>query len=646
VSITTVFTGYADEATAKTDLAEFVVGSTWRADKVITNVTLTGETGFCLSVTTPDVRDDLFEKTNATIQIDEELGCVVRTKIDTLDLATTVLTKRTQNSAAHVHSATGLTWHRPLMPDSFWHFDISAEPLHPNSAGLLATFLDQVAEGAVGVNSTSFSSPCWTAKLTTTPITLQNITSGGFDADNSAEFLAARTDVLLRPEATYAAGTDREFSVFHPSTSRFMEFWKGNATSYPPITGAVRGGYVTSALTCDGTFPNPTGVAASGLTMVPGQPTPDEVLYTGINHAVGISIIEGETTRVPCWPANRTDGTDNGFNNADPISEGMRLRLKSSFDVDGSSLHPYAKAVARAAQTYGLVVWDRAGTISLRNENQMPRTNAGYDNLWTGIYDGTASFDLMDDFPFDQCEFMQMDCMKPDWVPTHLPSCVARYSPQREAAISLSGTAVLAVYELSGCAHHASSPIADPVYSSSSWTNGASAITHSAASNNYLTTTGVNGFRLFSATNKLAFFMPVRITADTSCRILSYIATGETADDNNDASFSLQWVSGGTGFRLKRNSLTVDVAASINTDYNIGFVFDGTNVTPYLNGVAGTPVASTANFGEDGAFTIGGYTVSSAGMTGRWAEVVVCADEPSAGDLTSYFAYSLAEFGV
>lgn len=656
MSITNVFTGYADEATAKTDLAEFVVGSTWRADKVIINVTVTGETGFCLTVTTPDVRDDLFQKTNALLQIDEESGCVVRTKIDTLDLATTVLTKRTQNSKAHVHSATGLTWHRPQMPLSYWHIDVSAETrLHPNSANLVQEFVDQVTESAVGndsigVNSTSFSSPCWTAKLTTTPVTLEAIASGGFPAHPEAEFTAIRSDVALVPEATYAGGTDREFSVYDPRTGEFWEFWKGNPTGYPPITGVVYGGKTDDAATFDGIF-GTYGVAASGLTMVQGQPHPDEVLYTGINHAIGISIIDGEGVRVKCWPSTRTDGQQNGFNTANLLIQGQRFRLKSSYNVAASSLHPYAKAIALAAQTYGFIIWDRAGDVTVRNSNEMPRTNLGLDNLWSEeVYDGTASFNLMDNFPWDQCEFLPMGYGNPDWEPTEFPGLVARYKMYHTDFVSVSGSAVAGVYEQSGCAHHVSSPNTDPTYGSTTWSGTKGGITFANASNNYLTSTGVMGFRMLSTADKCAVFGTVRITADTSCRIWSYIADGGTADDDNDASFSFQWVAG-TGFRIKRNGVSVDIAASINTNYVVGFVFDGTNVTTYLksNGnalVTGTPTASSGNFGATGEFTLGGYTAASAGMTGRMSEVVVLSDAPSSQNITDYITYVVAEFGV
>jgi hypothetical protein len=50
-------------------------------------------------------------------------------------------------------------------------------------------------------------------------------------------------------------------------------------------------------------------------------------------------------------------------------------------------------------------------------------------------------------------------------------------------------------------------------------------------------------------------------------------------------------------------------AISLNTEARLGFIWDGTNGTPYLNNVAGTPAAHSFSFTTPGTLgaSIGGF---------------------------------------
>jgi hypothetical protein len=87
-----------------------------------------------------------------------------------------------------------------------------------------------------------------------------------------------------------------------------------------------------------------------------------------IDHVMGIALVDTEKASVVSWPANRSDGA-NPQNDKDRIPEGIRFRLDPTVDVNSLKMHPVGKAIARAAQIYGFVVWDRAGAICLRAEN-------------------------------------------------------------------------------------------------------------------------------------------------------------------------------------------------------------------------------------------------------------------------------------
>ena len=59
-------------------------------------------------------------------------------------------------------------------------------------------------------------------------------------------------------------------------------------------------------------------------------------------------------------------------------------------NVDALSINPVAKIIAKAAQTYGFVVWDKAGSISLRFENPKVFTLNGQPNPYPAIWNGTS----------------------------------------------------------------------------------------------------------------------------------------------------------------------------------------------------------------------------------------------------------------
>jgi hypothetical protein len=81
--------------------------------------------------------------------------------------------------------------------------------------------------------------------------------------------------------------------------------------------------------------------------------------------------------------------------------------------VESLNLHPIAKTIARAAQTYGFVVWDVGGSVALRAENPKRYTAIGLPNPYAALYGGTPDYAIMDRFPWDRMQFLPMDYGKP-----------------------------------------------------------------------------------------------------------------------------------------------------------------------------------------------------------------------------------------
>lgn len=60
----------------------------------------------------------------------------------------------------------------------------------------------------------------------------------------------------------------------------------------------------------------------------------------------------------------------------------MTFHLPESVNLDEIDIHPYGRMVARAVQTYGMVVRDTAGAVTLYAENPLSR---GSDHPYFGI---------------------------------------------------------------------------------------------------------------------------------------------------------------------------------------------------------------------------------------------------------------------
>lgn len=291
-------------------------------------------------------------------------------------------------------------------PDSFWYKPIPANaPLHPNSSAFVADFQRQIKAyyGNVTINTESYASPVYIAESNTpkTNVGFNDCQGKGyFDGGLKDQW----TGVPIPAHAEQSDGTDGEMSIYQPSTGTLWEFWVTRNGSWQ----ACWGGRMDDTSTDDGIWTHPYGTTATGLPFIGGQITAEELCRGEIRHVIGIALVDLAPWNVLSWPANRSDGNGNGS-----IPEGIRFRLDPSINVDSLNIHPVAKVIARAAQTYGFVVWDKAGAISLRAQNPKSYTQLGEPDPYEDLFNGTPQYQIMDGFPWDRLQFMPMDYGKP-----------------------------------------------------------------------------------------------------------------------------------------------------------------------------------------------------------------------------------------
>lgn len=297
-------------------------------------------------------------------------------------------------------------------PGSFWYTPIPASvPLHANSNGFKADFQRQIQTyyGNVTINTTSYASPVYTAAAgtPTTKVQVWDCQNKGYaDANLAAQFAS----VPIPSGASPSSGTDGEMTVYQPSTDTIWEFWQTRTTSGG--WQACWGGRMQGASKVQGIWTNPYGTTATGLPFLGGQITAEELSRGEIRHAIGIALVDLEKSGIFSWPANRSDGY-NPNNAPNRIPEGLRFRLDPSVNVDALSIHPVAKIIAKAAQKYGFVVWDKAGAISVRVQNPKSYTAMGKPDPYAALFGGTANYAILNGFPWDRLQFLPMNYGKP-----------------------------------------------------------------------------------------------------------------------------------------------------------------------------------------------------------------------------------------
>lgn len=292
-------------------------------------------------------------------------------------------------------------------PGSFWYQKIPSDAiLHELSEEFAEELARQVKTyyGIIGINYGEYSAPVYTVGPETprTNVLQWDCFKTGF---TNPKLVRDMMNVPIPKEAVPAGGTDAEMVVYEPSTDTMWEFW--NMRKSDGVWQACWGGKMIGVSTNPGIWQLPYGAAATGLPFAPGQIRVDELRSGKIEHVIGISVVDAEGGKVS-WPANRSDG-QNPDHAPNRILEGTRMRIDPKVDLSSLKLHPVALAIAQAGQTYGFVVWDRAGSVSLRAENPRRYTVTGLPSPYPELFGSTPVYMIMNRFPWDKMQFMPLD---------------------------------------------------------------------------------------------------------------------------------------------------------------------------------------------------------------------------------------------
>lgn len=299
----------------------------------------------------------------------------------------------------------------PLPDTSVYHHRLADAPVAADSPALMRRLIADIEGGAAlpaAVNAYNYNAAVHRVTPATPRVTVEfddcqrkgYLPTGLFDGPK--QFV----DVPIPDDARAASGTDAQMSIYEAQTDRIWEFWQVKRT----LDGgwsACWGGRVDSLSSSDGVFPVPFGATASGLVMTGGVIGIQEAARGEIDHALYLTV--KEANRLISYPANRTDGESD-----DPthLREGQRLRLDPSLDVTTLGLTPLGEVIARAAQKYGFIVSDRAGSVGVATQSGRIQERRTGINPWDILLGGPAH-GVMAKFPWSKVEAIEVDYGKP-----------------------------------------------------------------------------------------------------------------------------------------------------------------------------------------------------------------------------------------
>jgi hypothetical protein len=286
---------------------------------------------------------------------------------------------------------------------AFWNDSVPGDaPLDPDSAAITQDLNQQVSAGfqsgsAPTINTTTWTPPVYTVGAAQPRVRVRLDRPPGVGRSLAVAFAS----VPLAPHASPSPDTDATLVVWQPATDTLWEFW--GLRRGPDGWHARWGGRLSHVARGPGVFPQGIswGASATGLPLVGGLITPQELRRGEIPHALALSIPAARYA----WysqPAQRTDGQSLC---AHSPPEGARFRLDPTLDVASLHLPRVVALLARAAQRYGIVVRDRGGSVAFyaQNASSLPGGNP-----YPALFEGQAPWQLLRSFPWSRLELLQM----------------------------------------------------------------------------------------------------------------------------------------------------------------------------------------------------------------------------------------------
>jgi hypothetical protein len=260
----------------------------------------------------------------------------------------------------------------PFPADNLWNKNIANATVDPNSAAIInvigATAPVHPDFGSGEFDNSSIGIPYAVvgSQQAFVPI---NFTEFGDESDPGPMPIPANAQIEGFPNP---GNGDRHVLVLDNNTCFLYELYNASAGS----GGAWNAGSaaVWDLLNDEQRPYTWTSADAAGLPIFPGLARYDEVAAGAINHALRFTLVNSIAAFTP--PASHFAATSTAANAA-PM--GMRMRLKSSFDISGFSATN--QVILKALQQYGMIMADNGSNMFISGEPDSRWDNDDLHNL-------------------------------------------------------------------------------------------------------------------------------------------------------------------------------------------------------------------------------------------------------------------------
>jgi hypothetical protein len=257
-------------------------------------------------------------------------------------------------SAISVGQGGSLNGFLPFPADNLWNLNIVSAPVDPNSAAIINYIgaSDPVHPdfGSGEYNGSSIGIPYIVVDSSQAPVPI-TFTAYGDESDPGPMPVPASAPIEGYPNP---GNGDRHVLVLDNSNCWLYELY----SSYPQTDGSwnAASAAVWDLLNDEERPLTWTSADAAGLSVFAGLARYDEVASGAIKHALRFTLQNSRAAFVP--PASHWAATTT---NASAAPMGMRLRLKSSFDISGFSATN--QVILTALQQYGMIMADNGSNM-------------------------------------------------------------------------------------------------------------------------------------------------------------------------------------------------------------------------------------------------------------------------------------------
>jgi len=237
----------------------------------------------------------------------------------------------------------------PFSSSSLWNTDISSAPVDSNSSTIISNWVGSVNMHPDWGNDPTYGIPY---VVVSGSQALVNVNLGAYPDESDPGPMPVPANAPI--EGGSSSSGDRHVLVLNNANCFLYELY--NASSNSDGSWNADSTAVWDLLDNEQRPYTWTSADAAGLPIFPGLVRYDEVASGKIQHAFRFTLPKTRAAFTPPashWAANTSDPT------APPM--GMRLRLKSSYDISGFSAQ--MQVILTAMKKYGLILADNGSAL-------------------------------------------------------------------------------------------------------------------------------------------------------------------------------------------------------------------------------------------------------------------------------------------